>query len=125
MKRNFYNLFLALVAMSMCLSVRAESSGEADDWPLCPNSLEIPARPHVSEPLAPEDIHISADKADIEEEGISVLQGNVEITRGTQQISADTVTYDQTGETADLEGDVEYWALYSSKKVCVCQHHFF
>jgi len=109
MKRNFYNLFLALFAMSMCLSVRAESSGEADGWPLCPNSLEIPARPHVSEPLAPEDIHISADKVDIEEEGISVLQGNVEITRGTQQVSADTVTYDQTGETADLEGDVEYW----------------
>lgn len=109
MKRIFYKLFLALVIMSMCLSVRAESTGEANDWPLCPSSLDIPARPEITEILEPEDIYITADQADLEEDGISVLEGNVEVTRGTQQLSADTATYDQTGGTVEAEGDIEYW----------------
>ena len=109
MKRTFYNLSLALALITMCLAGRADTTGEEGNWPLCPNSLDIPARPQVSEPLDPEDIHLSADKADIEEQGISVLEGHVEITRGTEQLSADSVTYDQTGETADAEGNIQYW----------------
>ena len=109
MKWNFFKTFLALIAMSMCLPAWAESTGETNEWPLCPNPLDVPARPHVSEQLEPGDTHITADEADLEEGGISVLEGNVEITKGRQQTSAETVTYDDIGETADLEGDVEYW----------------
>ena len=79
------------------------------NWPLCPSSLPIPARPVVDVPLAPGETHITADEADLEENGISVLHGNAEITRDSQQISAETITYDQPNDTADLEGDVEYW----------------
>jgi len=109
MKRIFYKQIPALVLTTMCLSVIAETRGETTEWPLCPSSLGIPARPQVEVPLALDEVYITADEADLEEEGISVLHGNVEVTKGTQQISADTVTYDQTGETADLEGNIEFW----------------
>src|SRR5690606_27389379 len=57
--------------------------------------------------------------ADLEENGISILHGNAEITRDRQQVSADAITYNQTAETADLAGNIEYWddALYFSSEV--------
>lgn len=59
---------------------------------------------------------MTADDADLEEGGISVLRGNVEITRDRQQVSAETITFDQAENDADLEGNVEYWddAIYLS-----------
>ncbi len=99
------------------LNVLAES-GE-NDWPLCPSSLPIPARPVVEETLEAGEIHISADDADLEESGVSNLIGNVEITRDNQQVSADSIRYDEPGENADLKGNVEYWdeALYFQSDV--------
>lgn len=96
-----------------------EDLSAANDWPLCPAPLPIPARPIVEADLAPGDIHISADEADLEEGGISILHGNAEITRDRQQVSADVITYNQTAETADLAGNIEYWddALYFSSEI--------
>jgi Organic solvent tolerance protein OstA len=64
--------------------------------------------------LAPGEIHISADEAELEEHGTSRLEGNVEITRDDQQITADSILYDRPGEQADLSGNLQYWdqALY-------------
>jgi len=108
-KRTFENNLLALALITVCQSGMTEDTEGETSWPLCPSSLDIPARPEITEVLEPEDIHISADEADLEEEGISVLEGNIEITRGTQQLRADTATYDQTGGTAEAEGNIEYW----------------
>lgn len=96
-----------------------EDLSAANNWPLCPAPLPIPARPIVEADLAPGDIHISADEADLEEGGISILHGNAEITRDRQQVSADVITYNQTAETADLAGNIEYWddALYFSSEI--------
>lgn len=83
-------------------------------WPLCTDTLDIPARPVVHEELSPGDVHATADNADMTEGGRSTLDGNVEITRNAQQVRADHVEFDQLDETADLEGNIQYWdrAIY-------------
>lgn len=91
----------------------AESTSTDDSsesaWPFCPPTLPIPESPVVDVPLAPGEIHITADEADLEEFGISNLRGNAEITRDNQQVSAESITYDRPNNSANLEGDVEYW----------------
>ncbi|HEY7840020.1 MAG TPA: LptA/OstA family protein, partial [Gammaproteobacteria bacterium] len=59
--------------------------------------------------LEPGDVHVLADTADLEEEGVSHLEGNVQITRDQQQVTAHTVDYYKEGDNADLAGDVNYW----------------
>ena len=113
MKRRVHKYLLAAILLTVCLRGEAESTdgdkATETNWPLCPSSLPIPARPVVDVPLKPGEIHITADEADLEENGVSVLRGNAEITRDDQQISAETITYDQPKDTADLDSDVEYW----------------
>ena len=113
MKRRVYIYLLAAIIMTVSQRGGAESTDTDDSreslWPLCPSSLPVPERPLVDVPLAPGEVHITADEADLEEFGISNLRGNAEITRDSQQVSAESITYDQPKETADLEGDVEYW----------------
>ena len=114
MKRIFFTYLLAITSITFWIEARAESGNE-EPWPsLCPQSLDIPARPRVEEVLGIEDIHLTADEADLVEEGTSELRGNAEITRGSQQIRADYVEYDQPQDTADMKGSVQYWdeALY-------------
>lgn len=113
MKWNFYN-YLACALVSVCLPALADDSDPSGEWPLCPYSLDIPARPHVAESLASDDIYITADQADLIEEEVSVLEGNVEVTRGEQQVSAEKMTYNQQTEIAEMEGDLEFWdnAIY-------------
>jgi len=81
----------------------------AADWSFCPVPLDIPPRPMVEEPLESGDIHLAADEANLVEGGVSVLTGNVEITKGQQQVRANQLQYDQTNDTADLQGEIHYW----------------
>jgi len=80
-----HNQLLAVILVMAMQNLGAEPAGEAlpsaKDWPLCPAPLPIPERPKVEADLAPGAIHISADEADLEEDSISILQGNAEITR--------------------------------------------
>ena len=123
MEPKSHNQLLAVILVMAMQNLGAEPAGEAlpsaKDWPLCPAPLPIPERPKVEADLAPGAIHISADEADLEEDSISILQGNAEITRDRQQISADAITYNRTTETADLAGNIEYWddALYFSSEI--------
>lgn len=81
---------------------------------LCPTSLDIPAAPVVDTELEIDDTYITADEADLVEFGTSTLRGDAEITRNTQQVRADYIEYAEPADTADLEGNVNYWdeALY-------------
>jgi len=79
------------------------------DPTLCPSGLGIPNRPVVRDKLEVGDIHITADKMDLIEEGQSHLEGNVEMTKDKQQARADIVDYFQPEEKVDLQGDVNYW----------------
>jgi LPS-assembly protein len=107
-KKTFITFMLAFSNISLWQDGMAETISDPGIT-LCPQSLNIPARPTVDEVLGSEDIHLSADEADLIEEGTSQLMGNAEITRGSQQVRADHVEYDQPQDTADMEGDVRYW----------------
>ncbi len=94
------------------VSTYVQSAEGVPGW--CPTTLPFPARPEVDRQLAVDETYIIADEAELEENGLSVLEGNVEVTRNLQQISADHITYDQAREFATLSNDVEYWddAMY-------------
>ena len=85
---------------------------------ICPQALDIPERPFVDVELTNGDTYISGDNADLVEGGISILQGNAEIKRDSQQIKADTIKYNQPNDSAKLDGNVNYWdeGLYLRSK---------
>lgn len=101
-------LCLAVVLLPARVAWSEEAGLEAS-WPFCPVDLGIPPRPHVEELLEPGDVHVLADRVDLAEDGVSHLEGNVQITRDQQQVRADRVDYDQPTDNADLNGDVHYW----------------
>lgn len=76
---------------------------------LCPQNLNIPDRPFVDAELEPGDTHIAADEAELVDGGVSTLSGNAEVSRDSQQVTADVIKYDQPAETADLNGNINYW----------------
>jgi len=79
------------------------------DWPLCPVANSIPPRPVVTDKLEPGDVHVLADEADLQEAGVSRLEGNVQVTRDAQQFTARTADYYKESDNADLAGDINYW----------------
>ena len=105
-KNNLIILF-GLISLS-CNTFAAELGGGYSTL-ICPQSLNIPERPYVDTGLADNDIHISADKADLVEGGVSSLRGNAVISRDSQQITADGIDYDQSDDNAALRGNVKYW----------------
>jgi LPS-assembly protein len=76
---------------------------------LCPTSLNIPERPYVDAELEIDDTHMVSDEADLVEGGTSILTGNAEVTRNSQQVTADVIKYNQPDDTANLNGNINYW----------------
>ena len=105
--RNRLIVFLSVLALSYNTN-SAELGGKYSTL-ICPQSLNIPERPFVEASLGDGDTQISADDAELNEGGISLLRGNVEIRRDSQQITADAINYDQPNDIADLDGNVNYW----------------
>ena len=93
----------------MTLSVSA--AGADDDWSRCSAAPLVPARPErVAEPGAdPDSIHLSADGADVTEEGISKLIGNVVAEQGKRQLTSDELSYTPDLEVFDAKGNVRVW----------------
>ena len=108
MKRIFKIAPVLLMGMGVSGTVLAEGT-ESADWPLCPTALDIPPRPIITERLENDDILILADDAELVEQGISDLTGDVEITQDGQQIRSDRVRYNQVTNQATLTGEVKYW----------------
>ncbi len=113
MRLGLNKFIVIIVASVLSLGLTSGAFAEAlgGDYTslLCPASLGIPERPHVDAELEEDDTHMAADEADLIENGISTLIGNAEITRNTQQVRAETIKYNQTEDTADLSGNVNYW----------------
>lgn len=108
------NKIVAICGVSMLsLGLASEAFAEilGGDYKnlICPLSLNVPLRPDVDAELAEGDTFMTADEADLIENGISTLTGNAEITRDLQQVTADNITYNEPNDTADLAGDVNYW----------------
>ena len=65
-------------ATVLALALLFATSVEAADWGLCGAGLQLPDRPVFdTNGVDPEATHVSADNANLVEEGISVLEGNV------------------------------------------------
>ena len=113
LRKLAYPLILHMV---FTVPTKAENLEKNNPWPLCSSSFDVPARPLVKDILSPEDALILTDDAELREGGISTLTGNVELTKGEQQVRADRIDYDQAGDSADLHGKVNYWdeALFLS-----------
>ncbi len=109
MRIRLTTLLVLLLGMGVSIIGLADESENDSPWPFCPSTLDIPARPLITDSLAADDILITADEADLAEQGISELSGSVEITQGQQQLRSDQVKYDQSNNSADLLGNVDYW----------------
>ncbi|MCK5667507.1 MAG: LPS-assembly protein LptD, partial [Gammaproteobacteria bacterium] len=100
---------LFLVPVMTVSADTTEASELESNWPLCSDSLNIPMRPVVEAELEPGDVHVAADDADLVAQGFSTLKGTVEITRDEQQVRSDYADFNQNDNTANLEGNIQYW----------------
>ena len=108
--KHFKNKLIALFSLlSLSCSILAAELGGEHSTLICPQSLNIPEKTFIESDLTDDDIYISADNAELIEEGVSSLSGNAEIRRKTQQIKANTINYDEPNDSASLDGDVNYW----------------
>ena len=101
--------FLILLASLSATTAWPQSSPESGEWPLCRNTLDIPPRPVIEQALEPDDIYVTADKANMVEGGTSHFEGNAEVAKNKQQTRADIIDYHQPENSADLKGNVHYW----------------
>ena len=86
----------------------------APDWSLCGAGLMPPPIPRVEDPSPdpdadPDAVNISADEADLDDDSVSVLSGNVHLQRGSQHITADHVIYNRETDEAQANGNVRFW----------------
>ncbi len=79
------------------------------DWSLCADSSNIPARPVVFPKLTLDEIHITADNADVKAKETSTLDGNVEIMHNDQHIKSNHAQFNRADDVADLQGNIQYW----------------
>ena len=97
--------FLVLITLTLI----AESASAANTWGLCPEYSDIPVPPPFASAPAADDIHITADHADLQQGGISQAVGDIQMLRGNQQIRADKLVFDQQNNKASFSGDIYYW----------------
>ena len=77
--------------------------------PFCPIVFQVPERPVIDVALEQGDTYINADRIDHIEQGVSELQGAVEMSTDEWQARADRAVYNDPGEYVDLSGDVKFW----------------
>ncbi len=111
MERPFKTLLIAASCLYPCASALVLAETVDPHWALCGSAIDIPPRPtfEAMEGDAEDAAYITADEVELIDDGPWSFWGNVEMTRGPQQLSGDTVVYDQNEETAEAEGNVQYW----------------
>ena len=106
-----------LRTLILCLTGLLSIELQATDWGFCGPGLQLPERPSVEGTIDDLDTTlVSADEANLVEEGTSVLKGNVQVVQGSRQIQADTVRVTRPERILDAEGNIRYWdtGLYIS-----------
>ena len=98
------NILVLLLWAGSAAAQQAPASG-----PYCPVVFQIPDRPVVDVDLEEGDTYVNADRIDLIEQGVSQLEGSVEMTTDTWSAQADEATYSDTGNFVDLSGDVKFW----------------
>ena len=77
--------------------------------PRCPVVFHVPERPLMDVEPEQGDTHVNADTIDHAEEGVSRLEGNVEMSTDTWQARADRADYNSSEDLLDLSGNVRFW----------------
>ncbi len=93
-------------------AVLAGAVGADSDWPLCGPGYRLPERPapEAAEPDAdPGAIRLSADAAEIVEDGVTKLTGNVIVQRGPHLLRSDEVVHDESRGTIEATGGARFW----------------
>ena len=92
------------------LAWQNQPSAAEQGWAQCGGVLQLPPRPvFAASPADPETIDASGDVANTRDGGITKLSGNVELQRGTRQVTAELLEYDESKELIDVQGDVQIW----------------
>ena len=98
---------------SAVLAVFASAALGADDGAAqCGPGFKAPERPaaETTEPDAdPGTIRLSADAADVAEDGASRLSGNVRVEQGERLLASDELVYHQSGQVIEATGNVRFW----------------
>jgi LPS-assembly protein len=98
------------IACTLLGALAASPSAQArDEFANCGPGLLVPARPEFDGDLTEKVIQITADDADLSEEGISLLRGNVQYNNGDLRLAGERMRYDQPNELLKGRGNVQLW----------------
>ena len=103
---------LLLLAFAAPAVFTGTAAGADDDWAQCGPGFRIPERPALEatgSDADPGTIHVSADAADLVEDGVSRFTGNVTVEQDSRQLQSEEIVYDQSEEVMEAEGDVRFW----------------
>ena len=87
----------------------AAAQQAAASAPHCPIVFQVPERPVIDVELEQDDTYINADTIDYGEQGVSRLEGNVEMSTHTWQARADEADYHSDDDLLTLSGNVQFW----------------
>ncbi len=100
----------ALMLVSL-LAISGAGAAQEPGGGNCPASFQMPPRPTPAGAPEAGYAYLNADETLLAEDGVSHLQGNVELTLdGGQQARADEAFYDNARNNARLFGDVKIWS---------------
>jgi LPS-assembly protein len=99
-------LVTATVVCLLTVSFGLQARGEFDS---CGTGLQIPVKPAFDGDLSGEVIQITADDADLSEEGVSLLRGNVQYNKGELRLVGERMRYDKPSEIMTGKGDLKLW----------------
>ena len=94
--------------MALALTVHA-TPAMADRFAICGPGFAIPERPPFEGDPSKETIEITADEAELSDEGISLLRGNVQYGSGERRLLAESLTYDKPKGYVVASGSLKLW----------------
>ena len=103
---------LPLLAPAVLAVFASTALGADDGVPQCGPGFKVPERPAAesTEPDAdPGTIRLSADAADVAEDGASRLTGNVRVEQDERLLTSDELVYDQSDQVIEASGNVRFW----------------
>ncbi len=79
------------------------------DFAMCGPGFYIPPKPDFEGEPSSDRVEISADEAELSEEGVSLLSGNVQYSSGDRRLVAESLRYDKPNGHVLASGSVRVW----------------
>lgn len=103
-----FGLTSLVVAFALNLMAISDASAR-DPFAICGGALRIPEKPFFDGDTSGEVIQITADDADLSQDGISLLRGNVQYNKGPLRMLGERMRYDKPNEKIYGKGDLQLW----------------